>query len=101
MTFPTEWKNKIHVPNHQPEYGCILSIAIHGILQPESTEYISSSVCPTTIEFNYLIPLYSPCFPTIHWRPSWTNGAPTHIYPSKKVSLGESQQWFKYTVYLK
>jgi len=19
MTFPTEWKNKIHVPNHQPE----------------------------------------------------------------------------------
>ena len=21
MTFPTEWKNKIHVPNHQPEYN--------------------------------------------------------------------------------
>ena len=20
MTFPTEWTNKIHVPNHQPEY---------------------------------------------------------------------------------
>jgi hypothetical protein len=19
MTFPTEWKNEIHVPNHQPE----------------------------------------------------------------------------------
>ena len=19
MTFPTEWKNKIHVPNHQPD----------------------------------------------------------------------------------
>jgi hypothetical protein len=21
MTFPTEWKNKIHVPNHQPVYS--------------------------------------------------------------------------------
>jgi hypothetical protein len=20
MTFPTEWKNKIHVPNHQPDH---------------------------------------------------------------------------------
>ena len=20
MTFPTEWENKIHVPNHQPDY---------------------------------------------------------------------------------
>jgi hypothetical protein len=21
MTFPTEWKNKIHVPKQQPDYG--------------------------------------------------------------------------------
>jgi len=25
MTFPTEWKNKIHVPNHQPDLIKILT----------------------------------------------------------------------------
>ena len=24
MTFPTEWKNKSHVPNHQPDIHCYI-----------------------------------------------------------------------------
>jgi len=35
ITFPTEWKNKIHVPNHQPD--------IYGILQLFSRENIHQS----------------------------------------------------------
>jgi len=30
MTFPTEWENKIHVPNHQPDL--VLKHRVLGIL---------------------------------------------------------------------
>jgi hypothetical protein len=31
--FPTEWKNKIHVPNHQPEVT--MGLLAHWALRPE------------------------------------------------------------------
>ena len=34
MTFPTEWENKIHVPNHQPAY---ISFYEHHILEDQPT----------------------------------------------------------------
>ena len=32
MKFPTEWKNKIHVPNHQPDYVCIIHYCYYSYL---------------------------------------------------------------------
>ena len=34
MKFPTEWKNKIHVPNHQPVDEC----GIQQMIQPKIDE---------------------------------------------------------------
>ena len=28
MTFPTEWKNKSHVPNHQPDIVVVAEVAV-------------------------------------------------------------------------
>jgi hypothetical protein len=33
MTFPTEWKNEIHVPNHQPDKVWVWE-SLRGILWP-------------------------------------------------------------------
>ena len=37
MTFPTEWKNEIHVPNHQTRYGIdgLFTSMIHLLFFPK------------------------------------------------------------------
>ena len=38
MTFPTEWNNKIHVPNHQPDHHALLAKAIKGYMTQSAGE---------------------------------------------------------------
>ena len=38
MTFPTEWKNKSHVPNHQPDHHALLAKAIKGYMTQSAGE---------------------------------------------------------------
>ena len=47
MTFPTEWKDKIHLPNHQPVY--IYGMMFHSQVFLESHVIHSCSKPPTSI----------------------------------------------------
>ena len=45
MTFPTEWKNRNHVPNHQPDIYNYKFTGIYGACKDGEHNYYDSLGC--------------------------------------------------------